>query len=168
MGFGSWLSKMIGNTGGEIVSSVGETVDRFVTTDEDRMKAEQLKQELQLKVMKLEFEAEKAYLKDRQSAREMYKHDSSLQKLYAMTFLVAYFALTGILLHWLITELAGTQALDLPQWGVALISSIWGGMSTKVSTITDFLFGGSQGERENQDQVRQAFEKQERDRGDSE
>lgn len=165
MGFGSWLGKAIGNTGGEIVSSVGETVDRFVTTNEDKMEADRLKKELELKFMRLEFEAEKEYLKDRQSARDMYMHDSGLQKIYAMTFLVAYFILTGIMLHWLLGQLPSMETVDMPQWGVALISSIWGGMSAKVSTITDFLFGGSQSDRDNSQEIRKNFEKQEASRG---
>lgn len=165
MGFASWLGKAIGNTGGEIVSSVGETVDRFVTTNEDKMEAEQLKRELELKMKQLEFEAEKEFLKDRQNARDMYMHDSGLQKVYAMTFLVAYFVLTGVMLHWLLGQLPSMETIDMPQWGVALISSIWGGLSAKVSTITDFLFGGSQGERDNSKEIRKNFEEQEKARG---
>ena len=38
--------------------------------------------------------------------------------------------------------------IQLEEWVIAFISSVWGGMSTKVGTITDFFFGSSQGSSE--------------------
>jgi hypothetical protein len=35
------------------------------------------------------------------------------------------------------------QAIQLQDWQIAFISSINGGISTKLSTIIDFLFGGA-------------------------
>lgn len=156
MPIGSWLKETIGNTASEVIGSVGETVDRFVTTEEDRAQAELAKQELALKFKQLEMEAEQALLADRASAREMYKHDSSLQKVYAIVFLVGYIGITGVMLWWLFGLInAEPTALELPNWAAALISSIFTAMSTKVATITDFLFGGSQADADNRDIGRQ-------------
>lgn len=152
----NWLKNLIGNTGSEIVSSIGETIDRFVTTDEERSQVQIEMQRIALQFKKLEMDAEEALLKDRQSARDMYKHDSSLQKVYAIVFLTGYIGITGVMLWWLFGLITATEiAADLPNWAAALISSIFTAMSTKVSTITDFLFGGSQTDADNRDVSRQ-------------
>lgn len=156
MSIGSWLSKAIGNTAGEVISSVGETVDRFVTTKEDKAEIQIKMQEIALKFKRLEMDAEEAIMKDRASAREMYKHDSSLQKVYAIVFLTGYIGVTAVMLWWLFGLVnANAIAAELPNWAAALISSIFTAMSTKVATITDFLFGGSQNDKDNRDVARQ-------------
>jgi len=76
--------------------------------------------------------------KDRQSAREMFIHDSWLQKSFAILFLASWLVLTYLLLNHFVV---GT--LDLEEWQIALISTIYGGINTKLNTIVDFLFGGS-------------------------
>jgi len=157
MGVRSWLGDVIGNSGSEIVSSVGETIDRFVTTDEDRERARLATAEIELKFKRLELDAETAYLQDRQSARDLYKHDSSLQKMFAMTFLVGYVGITGSLLYVVLGWLGMTTVPEVPAWAVSLISTVFGAMSSKVNTIVDFLFGGSQSERDQHD-VGRAFE----------
>jgi len=156
LGIGSWLKETIGNTASEVIESVGSTVDRFVTTDAERSEMQLEMQKLALRFKQLEMDAEEALLKDRQSAREMYKHDSSLQKVYAIVFLVGYIGITAVMLWWLFGLInAEPTALELPNWAAALISSIFTAMSTKVATITDFLFGGSQTDSDNRDVARQ-------------
>ena len=75
---------------------------------------------------------------DRGSAREMYAKDSWLQKTFAIFFLVAWCGLTALMLSYFIF---GT--VQLADWQIAFVSSINGGISTKLSTIIDFLFGGA-------------------------
>jgi uncharacterized membrane protein (DUF485 family) len=104
-------------------------------------------QKAALDAQRLEMEAERMYFEDRSSARDMYKHDNSLQKLFAITFLVGYIALTVVMLYLLVGWI-GAKAIEIPDWAVALLSSIYGALSAKVGTITDFLFGSSQGSRE--------------------
>jgi len=156
LGIGSWLKETIGNTASEVIESVGSTVDRFVTTDAERSEMQLEMQKLALRFKQLEMDAEEALLQDRASAREMYKHDSSLQKVYAIVFLVGYIGITAVMLWWLFGLInAEPTALELPNWAAALISSIFTAMSTKVATITDFLFGGSQTDSDNRDVARQ-------------
>jgi hypothetical protein len=100
-----------------------------------------------LDAKRLEMEAEQKYFEDRASARDMYKADNSLQKVYAMTFLVGYILLTGVMLYFLMGWI-GAKEVNVPDWAVALISSIYGALSAKVGTVTDFYFGSSQGSRE--------------------
>jgi len=145
--FSTWLGKMIGNSGAEIVESVGATVDRFVNTGEEKAQAALALKEIELKFKQLSMEADNRLLKDRQSAREMYMHDSTLQKVFAIVFLVGYLGIS-VLMVVLVVQWIGGASADVPAWAVSLISTVFGAMSAKVNTIIDFLFGGSQGERD--------------------
>lgn len=125
------LGKIIGNAGiDRVIDKVGETVDRFVTTDKER---EELKRAIELDL-----------LKDRQSARTMYMTDSWLQKVFALVFLAGYIGLTVIVVRMLM-QMASGEGIQMPDWGIALINMMWGGLSAKLNTITDFLFGSSSG-----------------------
>ena len=76
-------------------------------------------------------------VEDRKSARDMFKDDSFLQKIFAISFLVAYFALT---IYFLYSLFGGTE---LTQFAQTMVTMIWTGTTTKLNTIIDFLFGGS-------------------------
>ncbi len=80
-------------------------------------------------------------LKDRDSARDMFKHSSQLQKIYSITFLSAYVFLTVCMLF-MVYRIA-VQAVHVPDWAIGFVSTLFGAMSVKVGTITDFLFGSS-------------------------
>lgn len=135
----SWLSEIIGGSAGEIIESVGEVADKFITTDEDRVLWETKRSEMLLKFKQLEFEAEKSLLEDKQSARSMYEKDSSLQKSFAILFLIGYIALTVFIIYLVF----GGSLATMGNWETGIVSSVFTAMSTKVNTIVDFLFGGS-------------------------
>jgi hypothetical protein len=147
MGVPSWLGKILGKGTGDLITSIGDTAKKFITTEADRQAFEMALQKAALDAKRLEMEAEQMYFQDRSSARDMYKHDNSLQKIFAITFLVGYIALTVVMLYLLVGWI-GAKAIEIPDWAVALLSSIYGALSAKVGTITDFLFGSSQGSRE--------------------
>lgn len=135
-----WLSNTLGGIGlDKLIDSLGSNVDRFVTTDKEKL---ELKRALENDVRKFEIEL----LKDKQSAREMYKDDSILQKIFAMVFLIAYIAITAAMLYVFYTMAQGD--LQIPEWGIAFINMIFGAMSSKVNTITDFLFGSSSNDKQ--------------------
>ncbi|MFI3263339.1 MAG: hypothetical protein R3Y26_10620 [Rikenellaceae bacterium] len=77
------------------------------------------------------------------SIREQEKTDDLLQMIFALVFLVSYVLLIVAMLVLLFNLSSGGSNLSLPEWAVAFLSTIFGAMSTKVSTITDFIFGGS-------------------------
>lgn len=112
----------------------------------DKIKADpEVAPEVKAELIKLRQDHEKEMysieVDDRKSAREMYKTDSQLQKFFALTFLAAYvLIIIGIL--WMIYVIA-VQNIHVPDWAIGTISALFGGMSTKVGTITDFLFGSS-------------------------
>ena len=153
MGVPAWIGTILGKGTGDIITSIGDTAKKFITTEQDRQAFELALQKAAIDSKRLEMEAEQKYFEDRSSARDMYKHDSSLQKIFAMTFLVGYIVLTVVMLYLLVGWI-GERAVNIPDWAVALISSIYGALSAKVGTITDFLFGSSQGSREKDEVIR--------------
>lgn len=154
-----WMKLFGGGTGvAGIVKQVGDSVGQFVEKPEDRLKLQQAMAEADLAVRKLQFEAETEYLKDRQSAREMYGKDNSLQKVYALSFLGGYMIITIALLV-VVVGWVGWAKVEVPEWASLLVGSIFGAMSTKVSTITDFFFGSSQGSQNKDAAVTEAMKK---------
>ncbi len=130
------LLKKIGDLfGGNLIETIADTVDRFVTTKEEK---EQLKIELKNIIFEQKAKAFEMEIQDRESARDMYEKDNSLQKIFSLVFLVAYIALTGALLY-----MVFFTDKSYKEFEISLISTLFGAMSVKVSTITDFLFGGS-------------------------
>jgi glycogen synthase len=99
-------------------------IDEIFTTQEERLQGK--------------MELFKMAVTDRNSARDMYSNDSWLQKTFALFFLVAWCGLTALMLQYFIF-----QNIHLEDWQIAFVSSINGGISTKLSTIIDFLFGGA-------------------------
>ena len=142
-GIGNVISKIFGGSAKDVIDSVGGVLDNLITNKEELAEAK-LKMEAEvnrhLENMRDQANHElELILSDKQSAREMYKASSGLQKIYAIVFLVAYVVITcGMIM--MIFNVSVNKIL-IPEWGVAFISSVWGGMSAKVSTVTDFLFG---------------------------
>jgi hypothetical protein len=99
-------------------------IDEIFTTQEERLQGK--------------MELFKMAVTDRNSARDMYSNDSWLQKTFALFFLIAWCGLTALMLQYFIF-----QNIHLEDWQIAFVSSINGGISTKLSTIIDFLFGGA-------------------------
>ena len=121
------LKGLFGKSEGDgLAKGVADIVDRFVDTKED-------KREFFKELYKMEA-SEKA------NARAMYGADNVMQKIYAITFLLAYLALTA----WLIYAIINGSIEQVNQFETGLIGSIWGAMTSKVNTITDFFFGASE------------------------
>ncbi|MCT4586404.1 MAG: hypothetical protein N4A71_01135 [Carboxylicivirga sp.] len=99
-------------------------IDEIFTTKEEKLQGK--------------MELFKMAVADRDSARTMYANDSWLQKMFAIFFLVAWCGLTFVMLNYFVF-----QTIELQDWQIAFVSSINGGISTKLSTIIDFLFGGA-------------------------
>ena len=135
---------MVGNIFGGILGKVVENaegiLDKVITTDKERDAAK-------LAIKKLMLEAEKeAFAKeveDRKSARDLYKDDAIIQKVLATLFTVAYFGITFVMFNYFVTK-----SLELGEFEISFISTIFGAMSDKVNTIIDFFFGGSSNKNE--------------------
>jgi len=135
---------MVGNIFGGILGKVVENaegiLDKVITTDKERDAAK-------LAIKKLMLEAEKeAFAKeveDRKDARDLYKDDAIIQKVLATLFTVAYFGITFVMFNYFVTK-----SIELGEFEISFISTIFGAMSAKVNTIIDFFFGGSSNKNE--------------------
>ena len=85
-----------------------------------------------------EKEAFNKEVEDRKDARSLYKDDAIIQKILATLFTIAYFGITYVMFSYFVTS-----TLDLGEFEISFISTIFGAMSSKVNTIIGFFFGGS-------------------------
>jgi len=110
-----------------LLGMVGKMIDSSQLSSEDKALAHrQLTELYQLEV------------EDRKSARRLYSTDSSVQKVLAIVFTIAYFLLSYIMFKYFIEE-----DISLGEFEISFISTIFGAMSAKVNTVVDFFFGGS-------------------------
>jgi len=126
---------MIKNIIKSLVGQASTIIDEVVTTDEERI---QLKNQFEKVVKNHEKEMFALEVKDRESAREIYKDDNVIQKVLAIIFTVAYFFLSYTMFKYFVLN-----SLELSDYEIGFISTVFGAMSSKVNTIIDFFFGGS-------------------------
>ena len=128
--------------GGNYLGAIKNVGELLKGESEKNEQAKELYNEFELKKLEFEQELKKLYLDDKKDARSLYKVDSSLQKVFAITFLSLYIVLSFVVLIGL--YLISVQGLKLDNYVVSFVSTLHGGMSMKVGTIVDFLFGSSQ------------------------
>ena len=136
------IGNVIGSLFSKVVNNAEGILDKVITTDKERDEAK-----LALKTLLLEAEKE-AFAKeveDRKSARDMYKDDAIIQKILATLFTVAYFGLSFMMFRYFVMG-----DLELGEFEISFISTIFGAMSAKVNTVVDFFFGGSSKKNEQQ------------------
>ena len=136
------IGNVLGGLFGKVVENAEGILDKVITTDKERDEAK-----LALKRLLLEAETE-AFAKeveDRKSARDMYKDDAIIQKILATLFTIAYFGLSFMMFRYFVMG-----DLDLGEFEISFISTIFGAMSAKVNTVVDFFFGGSSKKNEQQ------------------
>jgi hypothetical protein len=126
---------MIKNIIQSLVGQAANIIDEVVTTDEERI---QLKQQFEKVVKNHEKDMFALEVKDRESAREIYKDDATIQKILAIIFTVAYFFLSYTMFKYFVLN-----TIELSDYEIGFISTVFGAMSSKVNTIIDFFFGGS-------------------------
>ncbi len=118
-----------------LIGNASSILDEVITTDEERATAKERLEALLKTHEKEIFELE---VEDRKSAREMYSDDASIQKILATVFTMAYFVLSFIMFRYFVTG-----DINLGEFEISFISTIFGAMSAKVNTVVDFFFGGS-------------------------
>ena len=136
------IGNIIGGLFSKVVDNAEGILDKVITTDKERDEAK-----LALKSLLLEAEKE-AFAKeveDRKSARDMYKDDAIIQKILATLFTIAYFGLSFMMFRYFVIG-----DLNLGEFEISFISTIFGAMSAKVNTVVDFFFGGSSKKNEQQ------------------
>jgi hypothetical protein len=126
---------MFKNILGKLVGQASEIIDEVVTTDEERLA---LKQKFEEVVQDHEKEMYALEVEDRKSARNLFADDSIIQKVLAIIFTAAYFFLSYTMFKYFVMN-----TLELSDYEIGFISTVFGAMSSKVNTIIDFFFGGS-------------------------
>ena len=139
------INNLVGGLFGKIVDNAEGILDKVITTDKERDEAKLALKKLLLDAEKEAFAKE---VEDRKSARDMYKDDAIIQKVLATLFTVAYFGITFVMFNYFVTK-----SIDLGEFEISFISTIFGAMSAKVNTIIDFFFGGSS--KKNDKEVKQ-------------
>ena len=136
------IGKFVNGLFGKIVDNAEGILDKVITTDKERDEAK-----LALRRLLLEAEAE-AFAKeveDRKSARDMYKDDALIQKILATLFTAAYFGLSFMMFRYFVIG-----DINMGEFEISFVSTIFGAMSAKVNTVVDFFFGGSSKKNEQQ------------------
>ena len=136
------IGKIVGGLFGKVVENAEGILDKVITTDKERDEAK-----LAIKRVLLEAE-QQAFAKeveDRKSARDMYKDDAIIQKILATLFTIAYFGLSFMMFRFFVLG-----EMNLGEFEISFISTIFGAMSAKVNTVVDFFFGGSSKKNEQQ------------------
>ena len=129
------IKNLVGGLFSTVVENAEGILDKVITTDKERDEAK-----LAIKRVLLEAE-QQAFAKeveDRKSARDMYKDDAIIQKILATLFTIAYFGLSFMMFRFFVLG-----EMNLGEFEISFISTIFGAMSAKVNTVVDFFFGGS-------------------------
>jgi hypothetical protein len=134
------INNLIGGLFGKVVDNAEGILDKVITTDKER---EEAKLALKKLLLDAEREAFAKEVEDRKDARSLYKDDAIIQKVLATLFTVAYFGLTYIMFRYFVLN-----SLELSDYEIGFISTVFGAMSSKVNTIIDFFFGGSSNKNE--------------------
>lgn len=124
------IGNILGGLFSKIVDNAEGILDEVITTDEERDKA---KLALQKLLLDAEREAFAKEVEDRKDARSLYKDDAIIQKILATLFTAAYFGLTYIMFRYFVLN-----TIELSDYEIGFISTVFGAMSSKVNTIIDF------------------------------
>ena len=136
------IGKFVTGLFGKVVDNAEGILDKVITTDKERDEA---KLALRRLLLEAETEAFAKEVEDRKSARNMYKDDAFIQKILATLFTAAYFGLSFMMFRVFVLG-----DINLGEFEISFISTIFGAMSAKVNTVVDFFFGGSS--KKNQEQ----------------
>ena len=136
------IGNVIGSLFSKVVNNAEGILDKVVTTDKERAEAKLAIKSLLLEAEKEAFAKE---VEDRKSARDMYKDDAFIQKILATLFTAAYFGLSFMMFRYFVMG-----DIEMGEFEISFISTIFGAMSAKVNTVVDFFFGGSSKKNEQQ------------------
>ena len=136
------IKNLVGGLFGKIVDNAEGILDKVITTDKERDEA---KLAIKRVLLEAEKEAFAQEVEDRKSARDMYKDDAFIQKILATLFTAAYFGLSFMMFRYFVMG-----DIEMGEFEISFISTIFGAMSAKVNTVVDFFFGGSSKKNEQQ------------------
>jgi hypothetical protein len=167
----SFITDLFSNTTGGVVKSIGDVVDKFVTTKEEKMQAEleikKAEQQYQIEMRKMGIEEQGLYLEDTQNARKR-ETDIAISRdapwfikivgpLLAIITTVLTFGLFYVLIFrndvFYIPDPNDSKKLILDQSKKDIIIYILGVLSAVVTQIFSYYFGSSQGSADKSKQI---------------
>lgn len=140
----SFLTNLLSGGTGSLIKDVGEAVGQFVTTDKERLAAEN---ELQ----RIGLEREQAYLQDTQDARHMQVAALAQNDLFAKRFVYVFAALWSLFAmgFMLLITLA-----DIPTENLRMVDTILGFLlGSAIASIFNFFLGTSVSSRRKDDTI---------------
>lgn len=153
---GLFLKKIIPNIGNTFNGIFKPFTDGVVTIATKHIDSKEKRAEFEADIKQLHIDSQNRfmdwYFRDRQRATEMYGKDNSLQKIYAITFLVCFVILSIALVFSL------AHIVKLPEYAIAIITMIITTFKDKIGTVTDFLFGSSKGSQEKNEVIKEFAE----------
>jgi len=126
---------------GNIIGAIADVGGILTEKAKDNEQAKELLKEFELQKIEFALEEQELTLKDKADARDLYKEDNGLQKVFAITFLSCYILLTVLMLYGFYQ--IAINEIRVENFVVAFITSVYTGMSMKINTIVEFLFGSS-------------------------
>jgi hypothetical protein len=126
-----------------ILGSSGKIIDKFVTNPEQKLEAQKMIFEAEKQAKEQVFQAEQAYMKDRDSARQLGKVDPWTPRILTILFVLGYFGVTIFMFLMMKGMISEEKVMD--NFTVAFISSIFGSFNTFVGMILAYYFGASKG-----------------------
>lgn len=156
------LTKIIGGKGADIIESVGEVADRFITTgqEKDEFKAE-VQKEINRHVEAMNAEANKElelYLADTANAREMNARIQDSDKASWLSKNIAYMIDALLILSFIVMLIMIFNRV-VPESNKELFYTGFGLLGGYVGTVINFHRGTSKGSETKQKQLEKLSEK---------
>lgn len=129
------FKNILGGIFAKLFDNAEGILDEVITTKEER---ELVKVKMKEILLDAEANTFKNEVEDRKDARSLYKSDALIQKILATIFTTAYFGLSYTMFRYFVMK-----DVELSDYEIGFMSTIFGAMSSKVNTIIDFFFGGS-------------------------
>ena len=123
------------------ISEVGQILTGKADAEPNNEKVNALLYEFELSKIEFGIEEERIHQQDRKRATDLYKHDANVQKILTFIFTFIYLTMTILILYGFYK--IGVEKVELPNYVVAFVSTLYTGLSMKINTIVDFFFGSS-------------------------
>lgn len=164
----NFLTKLLSSGAGSFVDAVGNAVDKFTTTDEERKALEnelaKARMQYDIEVATLGLRETEAYLADTQSARteqsrvQESQHASWLAKNVQPSLAVAIVGLTFWMYYHIIFG-SGTVLKDPNSPMKDIVIYVLGALTTVSTQVVSYFFGSSQGSSDKSKLIKNLAEK---------
>lgn len=151
----SFISKIFSKASDGILDSAKGIIETFVTSPEQKLEAQKMLFEAEKVANQQALDMENAFLKDKQSARELGKTDPWTPRVLTILFVIGYFGV--VVFMFVMMRGLLSQETQMDNFTVAFISSIFGSFNTFIGMILAYYFGASKGGDDQADKIASSF-----------